>query len=58
MPPDTSKHGAQDATRVALHQEWEVHCWVEQAGSTKAQPEKAVNADAPGATAVEKYLKR
>ena len=58
MSDDTSKRGPQDASRVNVHEEWEVRYWTKKFDCTKEQLEGAVKAVGPVATAVEKYLKR
>lgn len=58
MSDDTSNRGPQDASRVNVHEEWEVRYWTKKFGCNKAQLEEAVKAVGPVAIAVDKYLKR
>ena len=58
MSDDTLNRGPQYASRVNVHEEWEVRYWTKKFDCTKARLEEAVKAVGPIATAVEKYLNR
>lgn len=57
MSDDKSKKRPQDASKVNVHEAYEVEYWTEKFGCTKAQLIAAVNAVGTSAAAVEKYLK-
>ena len=58
MSDDTSNRGPQDASRVNVHEEWEVRYWTKKFDCSKQQLEDAVKAVGPMATAVESHLKK
>ena len=57
MSDNISKRGPQDASRVNVHEEWELRYWTKKFACTQAQLEAAVKAVGPMVAAVEKYLK-
>lgn len=57
MPDDKSKTRPQDASKVNIHEPYEVESWTKKFGCTKAQLEAAVKAVGTSAAAVEKHLK-
>ncbi len=57
MSDDLTKRGPQDASKVNVHESWEVEYWTKKFGCTKPQLENAVRTVGPGAAAVEKHLK-
>lgn len=56
MSDDKSKTRPQDASKVNVHEPYEVEYWTKKFGCTKAQLEAAVKAVGTSAAAVEKYL--
>jgi hypothetical protein len=58
MSDDLQKKRPQDASRVNVHETWEVEYWCKKFGCTKAQLIAAVNAVGTSAIAVEKHLKK
>lgn len=57
MPDDKTKTRPQDASRINVHEPYEVNYWTDKFGCTKSQLEAAVKAAGTTATAVEKHLK-
>jgi hypothetical protein len=57
MSDDKSKRGPQDASRVDIHEDYEVEYWCHKFGCTRHQLVEAVRAVGTSAAAVEKYLK-
>ena len=58
MSDDLQKKRPQDASKVNVHETWEVEYWCKKFGCTKAQLIAAVNAVGTSAIAVEKHLKK
>ena len=58
MSDDLTKKRPLDASRVNVHEPWEVEYWCKRFGCTKAQLVQAVNAVGTSSSAVERYLKR
>lgn len=56
MSDDLSKKRPQDASRVNVHEEWEVKYWCQKFGCTHAQLVAAVHAVGTSADAVRRYL--
>lgn len=56
MSDDLHKKRPQDASKVNVHETWEVTYWCNKWGVTKAQLEAAVKAVGTSATAVAKHL--
>jgi hypothetical protein len=56
MSDDLNKKGPQDASRVNVHEEWELKYWSEKFGVSKDQLKKAVAAVGTSANAVKNYL--
>jgi len=56
MPDDLTKRGPQDASRVNIHEPWEVEYWCRKFGCTHAQLVAAVHAVGTSAAAVARYL--
>lgn len=56
MPDDKTKKRPQDASRVNIHEPYEVNYWCDALSCTKAQLISAVNAVGTSAAAVRKYL--
>ena len=57
MADNLSNRGPQDASRINVHEAWEVRYWTEKFGCTKEQLEEAVKAAGPKVSDVEKQLK-
>jgi hypothetical protein len=57
MPDDLTKRRPQDASRVNIHEPYEVRWWCHEFGCTEAQLRYAVALVGTSATAVGKYLK-
>lgn len=57
MSDDLSKRRPQDASKINIHEEWEVRYWTKHFGCTREQLVAAVKAVGTGARAVEQYLK-
>jgi len=57
MPDDRTSRGPQDATRIALGQDYEVEYWTEKFGVTRHELEQAVRAVGNSADSVERHLK-
>jgi hypothetical protein len=58
MSDDLKKTQPQDASKVNVHESWEVAYWTKKFGCTEAGLQAAVKAVGTGANAVESYLKR
>ena len=58
MSDDLTKKRPQDASRVNVHEEWEVKYWCQKFGCTQAQLVAAVHAVGTSAEAVRRYLGR
>ena len=58
MSDNLQKTGAQDRSRINVHEEWEVRHWTEALGVSKEELEKAVKQVGPVADTVREYLKR
>lgn len=56
MSDDKNQRGPQDASRVALGEDYEVRYWSERFGVSRDRLEEAVRAVGNGADAVEAYL--
>lgn len=56
MADDTSKRGPQDASKINVHEPWEVRYWTEKFGITAEKLEEAVKAVGPGVAKVTDYL--
>lgn len=58
MADNLQKAGAQDRSRINVHEEWEVRYWTEALGVSKEQLEEAVKQVGPVADQVREHLKR
>ena len=58
MADNLQKAGAQDRSRITVHEEWEVRYWTEALGVSKEQLEEAVKQVGPVADQVREHLKR
>ncbi len=58
MPDDKNKTGPQDASRINIHESYELEYWTKKFGVTPDQLRAAVAKAGTSATAVEKALKR
>jgi len=58
MSDDLSKKRPADASKVNVHETWEVRYWCKKFGVTEAQLRAAVQAVGTSAAAVERHLKR
>ena len=58
MPDDKSKTRPQDASRINVHEKYEVEYWSKKFGVSPEQPKAAVAKVGVSATAVEKELSR
>ncbi|PKB13813.1 DUF3606 domain-containing protein [Janthinobacterium sp. 64] len=56
MSDDLTKRGPQDASKVNIHEEWELAYWSKKFGVTKEKLIQAVKAVGVGAAAVGKHL--
>ncbi|HWA85363.1 MAG TPA: DUF3606 domain-containing protein [Opitutus sp.] len=56
MPDDLKKRGPQDASRINVHEPWEVEYWCKELGCTSAQLIAAVQAVGPMVAAVRRHL--
>ena len=56
MPDDRSKRGPQDATRINVHESWELKYWTEELGVTEQELRDAVQQVGPMAKDVRKHL--
>jgi hypothetical protein len=57
MPDDLTKRRPQDASRVNIHEPWEVRWWCSEFGCTEQQLRNAVAQVGTSADAVRRYLK-
>lgn len=57
MPDDRTSRGPQDASRIALGQDYEVEYWTERFGVTRHELEQAVRDVGNSADAVERHLR-
>jgi hypothetical protein len=57
MSDDKTLRAPQDASRIALGEEYEVRYWTERFGVSRERLEQAVQAVGPGADRVADYLK-
>ncbi len=57
MPDDLTKRRPQDASRINIHEPYEVRWWTHEFGCTERQLKEAVNEVGTSANAVRKYLK-
>lgn len=57
MADDRAQRGPQDASRIALGEDYEVRYWTERFSVSREQLEEAVKAVGNGAEAVERHLK-
>lgn len=58
MPDDPSKVGAQDRSRINIHQDYELDYWSQHFGVTKERLKAAVEKVGPSVKAVEEELRR
>ncbi|HEY0622293.1 DUF3606 domain-containing protein [Sphingomonas sp.] len=58
MSDDTSLRAPQDASRIAMGEDYEVRYWTNKFGVSRERLQEAVNAAGNGAAAVEAFLKR
>jgi hypothetical protein len=56
MSDDLNKRRPQDASRINIHEPWEVKWWCAKLGCTKSQLEAAVKKVGTSAAAVKKHL--
>lgn len=56
MPDNLNIRRPADASRVNIHEAWEVEYWTKKFGVTKAQLEAAVKAVGTSSAAVARYL--
>ena len=56
MPDNPNDRGAQDRSRIAMDQEYEVRYWTEKFGVDRQRLQQAVDAVGNSADAVEQYL--
>ncbi|HEV7290398.1 DUF3606 domain-containing protein [Sphingomonas sp.] len=56
MSDDKEQRGPQDASRVAMGEDYEVRYWTERFGVSRNRLEEAVGAVGNGADAIEAYL--
>jgi hypothetical protein len=56
MPDDRNKRGPQDATRVNVHEPWEVEYWTKELGVSAETLKKAVQSVGPMAKDVRSHL--
>jgi hypothetical protein len=56
MSDDLTKRRPQDASKINMHEPYEVNYWTDKFGVTKAQLQAAVNAVGNGAAAVARSL--
>ncbi|HEY5801292.1 MAG TPA: DUF3606 domain-containing protein [Burkholderiaceae bacterium] len=57
MSDNLNSRGPQDASRINVHEQWEVSYWTKKFGVTPEQLEQAVKQVGPSAKAVEQHLK-
>ncbi|XYJ08387.1 DUF3606 domain-containing protein [Telluria sp. B2] len=58
MSDNLENRGAQDRSRINVHEEWEVRHWTEALGVSKEELERAVKAVGPSVNAVREHLGR
>ena len=58
MSDNLEDRGAQDRSRINVHEEWEVRHWTEALGVSKEELERAVKAVGPSVNAVREHLGR
>jgi hypothetical protein len=58
MPDNKQETRPQDASRVNIHEDYEVRYWCKKFGCTKEELVKAVGAVGTSAAKVEEYLKK
>ena len=56
MSDDTTKRNPQDASKINVHESWELTYWTKKFGVTDAELKAAVEAVGPGAKKVEEHL--
>jgi hypothetical protein len=56
MTDDKTKRGAQDRSRINIHEEYELRDWSQRLGVTPDELKKAVGQVGPSADAVRKHL--
>lgn len=56
MSDDLTKRRPQDASRISMHEPYEVNWWTHKWGITRAQLQAAVNAVGNSAAAVARHL--
>ena len=56
MSDNLENRGAQDRSRINVHEEWEVRHWTEALGVSKEELENAVKAVGPSVSAVRAHL--
>ena len=56
MSDDLHKRRPQDASKINVHEEWEVRYWCKEFGCTEAELKKAVTAVGVSVAAVRKYF--
>jgi len=56
MSDDTSKRGPQDASKINVHESWELNYWTKKFGVSAAKLEEAVKAVGPGVEKVKAHL--
>jgi hypothetical protein len=56
MSDDLTKRRPQDASKINIHEPYEVNWWCDELGCSKEQLERAVKAVGVSAAAVKKYL--
>ncbi len=57
MADDKSQRSPQDASRIAMGEDYEVRYWTEKFGVSRDELQRAVYAVGNGAAAVERHLK-
>lgn len=58
MPDDPTKKQPQDASKIAMHEPYEVNWWCHKFGCTRAELQAAVDAVGHSAHAVEEYFRQ
>ncbi|QDZ06810.1 DUF3606 domain-containing protein [Sphingomonas panacisoli] len=58
MSDNKTRRAPQDASRIAMGENYEVSYWTDRFGVSRDRLQQAVDAVGNGAEAVEKYLKR
>jgi hypothetical protein len=56
MSDNLNNRGAQDRSRINVHESWEVTYWTKELGVTKEELEKAVQKAGPAVAAVRQEL--